>query len=90
MILEARQYMRPDGRVRTIQTVIPDAYSEHVDSLKEHECRLATEMLRTGEVSLTIEDEEQDYDCEVVVNGPAVPLAIFCLLERRSWERRTS
>ena len=43
--------------------------------------RLAAEVLQTQEVSITIEDDEQDFDIRVVKNGPEVNAAVREMLE---------
>lgn len=47
------------------------------------------EMLRTGEVSLTISDpkEEMDVDIEVMPNGPDVQRGMVAMLGRRLWHK---
>jgi hypothetical protein len=41
-------------------------------------------MLTTGEISLTIADDDGDVDIEVVPNGPEVPAAVDRLILRNA------
>jgi hypothetical protein len=76
MTVEVTQYMRPDGRQVRMETDISDAFCAPYQAIKMRGWRIAAEYLTTGEISITVEDEEQDLACEVVTNGPEVPLAI--------------
>ena len=82
--IEFTQYLLPDGRKKIIHILRPDhiaAYAQHIEA-DGH--RFECEILRTGEVSLTIHhiDDEEDRDIEVVPNGPEIPKAIDRMIER--------
>jgi hypothetical protein len=76
MTVEITQYMRPDGRPVLRSTTISDAFEAPYSVIRMRGWRLAAEHLTTGQISLTVEDDEQDYACEITANGPDVPRAI--------------
>jgi hypothetical protein len=76
MTVEVRQYMRPHGRIEIMKTDISDAFKAPYTVIRMRGWRLAAEVLTTGEVVITVEDDDQDFACEVVWNGPDVPRAI--------------
>jgi hypothetical protein len=76
MTVEVVQYMRPDGRAVLMHTDICDAFEAPYRAIKMRGWRLAAEHLTTGDISITVEDEEQDFAAEIVPNGPEVPRAI--------------
>lgn len=77
MTVEVTQYLRPDGRAVLMTTDINDAFEAPYNVIRMRGWNLAAEEL-DGNVSITVEDRaaEQDIACEVVPNGPEVPLAI--------------
>lgn len=82
MTVEVTQYMRPDGRKVLMHTDISDAFEAPYQVIRRRGWKLASEHLSTGEVSVTVEDDEQDFACEIVPNGPEVQRAIErCLAE---------
>ena len=77
MIVEVTQYMRPNGRKQIMRIEIQDSFGAPYSAIRMRGWRLAAEVLaHTGEVSITVEDGEQDFACEIVPNGPEVPRAI--------------
>lgn len=76
MTVDVLQYMRPDGRIVMMKTDISDAFEAPYSVIKMRGWRLAAEYLTDGNVSLTVEDDEQDFAHEIVSNGPDVPRAI--------------
>lgn len=78
------QYLMPDGRTREITiNCSEDIHAKAMEIIKNG-YRLEAEMLRTGEISLTVFhiDEEEDVEMELVPNGPEVPLAVDRLITR--------
>jgi hypothetical protein len=78
------QYLMPNGERRSIEIKRPeDIYEKAMDIIKAGHC-FEAEMLRTGEISLTIFNvaEEEDVDIEVIANGPEVPLAVDRMVTR--------
>lgn len=75
------RYLMPDGRRTTVTIDCPHDVADKADQLHSRNLVLECEVLRTGEVSLTITDqEEEDVDIRVVPNGPAVPEAVYDLV----------
>lgn len=78
------QYVRPHGNRRALTMEVPHDVADKADQLRERHLVLECEVLTTGEVSLTITDQEQEHDVDirVVPNGPAVPDAVYDLVRR--------
>lgn len=73
--IEFTQYMRPDGRAVPAMIDRPSEIAEAAQRLKSAGYRLETEVLITGEVSMTVEDADEDKPpiaIEVCPNGPEV------------------
>lgn len=74
------QFMRPHGRPVPVLIARPEPIATLAKELAAVNCRFEIEELRTGEVSMTIEDGTVDEDGalaqEVVENGPAVVEAV--------------
>lgn len=86
---EFTQYLRPNGTPKPVTINIADDLSGHLDAIGKVGARLECEVLTTGEVSLTIFDPEleQDFDIELVPNGPGVPDAVDRLIRRFTQEQ---
>lgn len=85
--MPAVEYVRPNGR-RVHHTVeVPKALEDQVLALRERGCWLAGEVLTTGQVSLTIEHKEGDFDGILCPNGPEVQEATETLIGRFDAER---
>jgi len=82
MTVDLTQYMMPDGRQVPVTINLDESLRPQYDRMKEDGRRFAAEMLRTSEISLTIEDiqEEEDIDIRIVPNGPEVPTAMEDML----------
>jgi len=77
------QYLRPDGRTRTVEFVVIGDMATKAEKLLKLGWRFEAEMLTTGEVSLTVEDDEDECRAiEIVPNGPEVPKAVDRLVNR--------
>lgn len=74
------QFMLPDGRQEeTILTAeSPSTAKMASEILMTKRYRFECEVLRTGQVSVTCADrqEEEDIAIEICQNGPAVPVAV--------------
>jgi len=70
------QYMLPNGRKEGRQVEIRDSFEAPYNAITMRGWRVAAECLTTGEVSITVEDDEQDFATELVANGPDVPRAV--------------
>lgn len=84
--IQFTQYLLPSGEPRRVTINRPMAVVDQARRIIERGARLETELLRTGEVSLTIEYEHdnngeiESLAHEVVPNGPEVPLAVDRLI----------
>lgn len=78
------QYLRPDGRQKTITISRPEGIAKMAEALKATGYDLEAEVLQTGLVSLTVVDKEleEDVEIEVTTNGPDVLAAVDRLIER--------
>jgi len=77
MLVEVIQFLRPNGSQKIQYTEIDDDCEEQYELMKQRGWRLTAEQLKTGEISLTIEDPaEGDKEHEIIKNGPGVQKAI--------------
>lgn len=76
------QYLRPFGRPTPVTITRPDDISRKAVEIRERGFRFECEELWTGEVSLTISNDDGDHDIELVDNGPGVPAAVDRLISR--------
>lgn len=76
------QYLMPDGRKASVVIDVENDIAALAADIISHGFRFECEVLRTGQVSLTIFDpeEEDDIDIRVVPNGPEVIEAIDSLV----------
>ena len=70
------QFVLPRGEKREVSIERPQAVADKADRIIAAGLKLECEVLRTGDVSLTIADDEQDLAIKVVPNGPGVPEAV--------------
>ena len=84
----AIQFLRPDGRQRTVWQCLPIEHKPLYDSMQEADCRLECEELRTGEVSFTVSNGEEDLDISLTSNGPKVVEGLLAMLKRESWKKK--
>ena len=74
------QYLRPDGRRRYTTIDRPSHVAAKAAEILAAGFRFECEEMMSGQVSLTIGDDDGDYAIEVVPNGPAVPDAVDRLI----------
>lgn len=74
------QFLLPDGRKKIISIDRPDPVVSKADAIKRHGFRFECEVLTTGDVSLTISDDDQDHAIEVCANNEAVPATVDRLI----------
>lgn len=77
------QYLMPDGRKDTVRIDRPDDIAAKAAIIQNAGYGLACEMLsdyRT--ISLTVENDDGDFDIETCANGPDVPVAVDRLITR--------
>jgi hypothetical protein len=75
------QYLRPNGARREVSITRPSLVVAQAQKLVEAGCRLEIEELTTGQVSMTVERDDDEGETqvlgmEVVPNGPRVPPAV--------------
>jgi hypothetical protein len=97
MIAKFTQYLRPDGRQVEAEFKVADDLAEQLALIQSAGANLTAEVLMTGIVSFTISDvDSDDFDIELVPNGPEVPLAIDRLIRRfnlasyEQWEKEVA
>ena len=84
------QYLLPDGRKRSVRINRPDEIATKAQRLIDIGCRLEIEMLRTGEISMSVEREPVGDDddgvlaMEVCNNGPEVPARVDKMISEAS------
>jgi hypothetical protein len=75
------QYLRPNGRqVQVFFQCQDPAVADKAQRILAAGYRLECEELLTGEVSLTIGNEEEDLAWQLCPNGPEVPRAVSRLI----------
>ena len=76
------QYLLPNGRRVKVSIARPkEIYDKAMDIIKAG-YRLEVERLSTGNISMTISDNDGDYDIEVIENCPEVPIAADRMITR--------
>ncbi len=88
--VEFTQFMRPDGREKTVNTTLPVSAKEAYQEMLVADCRLEIEVLQNGAVSATISNGDEDIDCILRANGPGLQKAIANMIERRAWVKQES
>ena len=83
------QFFMPDGRQKPVIIDRPDDVGEKAKQLLDSGCRLEIEMLQTGEISMTVERDQDDGEIDLLAqkicnNGPAVLVAIDELINNAS------
>jgi hypothetical protein len=76
------QYLRPNGRRTEVRIERPKDVYEKAMNIIDAGYRFEAEVLTTGDISLTITGKDDDCACEVVLNGPEVPLAVDRMINR--------
>ena len=79
--IQFTQYLLPRGQKRQTTIVRPVPVAEQAERLAAAGCRFEIELLTTGQVSMTIERDDDEGETEVlgmeiVSNGPDVPPAV--------------
>ena len=86
MLVEVRQYLKPDGRIRMLTPTMPDKFQGAYDEMTAAGFWFETEILSAGMVSVTVSNGETDIDGKLFKNmaAPDVdPLEI--LLTNARW-----
>ncbi len=84
------QYLLPDGRAKNCVVRLPIEFNTYYECMLSYNCRLESEILSTGEVSVTVSNEEGDVDFSITRNGPEVSTGIQNMLQRKRWILRDS
>lgn len=74
------QYLRPNGRKQIVAIDRPAHVVSKADFIKSHGFRFEIEELMTGQVSMTISDDDGDYAIRTCANGPDVPVNVDLLI----------
>ncbi len=83
--VEVIQYLRPDGRNKKVTTELPIETESLYQDMLSTNCRFESEVLMTGEISVSISNEEGDLDIEIITNGPEVQESMVTMLKRQKW-----
>lgn len=77
------RFCLPDGRVEHTGVVVEDKMFKIYEVIAALGLRMTVEQLRTGEISMCIEDPLLgDFDCIVCQDGPEVVESLYKMLER--------
>jgi hypothetical protein len=71
MLVNVTQFIRPDGHQRIEYTTVPNDCAVGYKAMQRKNCRITAEAIY-GNVALSIEHEEGDFDIQIVPNGPQV------------------
>ena len=79
------QYLLPYGRKREVWIELCESVGTSAQTLIDRGCRFECELLRTGQVSLTAEMDDEDGETavlamRVIPNGPGVRAAVESLI----------
>ncbi len=76
------QYLRPCGRKKEISIERPTEVCEKAMEIINAGYSFEIEVLTTGRVNMTISNDEDDHDMEIVDNGFNVPVAVDRMINR--------
>jgi hypothetical protein len=74
------QYLRPDGRPKSIVIERPEPVAEKAKRILDAGFRFECEVLSTGDVSFAVSDDDGDHAFEICRNGPDVLAAVDRLI----------
>jgi len=88
--VEVVQYLRSNGRKVIQTTELEGDLKSNYDDMRNHNCQFEAEVLRSGEVSLTIWDRKKEKDIDIIlaVNSVDVQEALKCMLKKKNWLRK--
>lgn len=75
------QYVRPDGRTKEVAIPMPKDIWDKAQEIIQKGFRFEVESLVTGQVSLTIVDDEMNRAIHVCENGPGVADVVKLMVE---------
>lgn len=80
---EVINFTPPNGKKENIRVVIPKRLEEKYNLIKKHKCRLTSEVLRTGAISITVEEPNLgDFLMEIVFDTKNTQDHINKIIER--------
>lgn len=80
------QFVPPYGRKKHIPVELPNDVLDQYLAMTSRGIRLEAIILSNGQVSLTVAGRKENYDLEVVPNGPFIQTALREMLLREQWE----
>ena len=85
--VEVVQYLRSNGRKVLQTTELEGNLQSDYEDMQNHNCHFEAEVLKTGEVSLTIWNEvkEKDIDMILAMNSVDVQKALTDMLQKKNW-----
>lgn len=90
MRIPFNQSLRPDGSVQSVAIDRPEEIGLAAQKLLDAGCALEIEVLPTGEISMTVERENDDGEVETLAievcgNGPQVPAHVDKLIKTAAY-----
>jgi hypothetical protein len=82
------QHLRPDGRQRHVFTQLPAEVAGAYEDMTLCGCWFKAEVLTTGEVCVTISNDEENFDASITPNTPSVQEGMAKMLARRQWRNQ--
>lgn len=76
------QFIRPYGKQAHEFISVSNEASNKYDELHKAGLQITSEVLSTGQVSLCLSDNQEDYDIRICSNGPKVKQSIEDMLLR--------
>lgn len=80
MNLTVTQFMRPDGRRKSICLEIPDDCASKVKEIQARGCEIACEQLMTGEAAHYISHDEGNFAIDVTGSGKKAVAALLKMI----------
>lgn len=65
MIVQVTQFLRPDGRKRTLELEIPDEYKEQYDLICSCGCEITCEQMMNRKAVQYITNDNGDFDIRI-------------------------
>lgn len=84
------QYLLPDGRQRSASITLPISIRDLYISMMSYHYRFEVKVLRTGQVSLTVSDDEGDIDIEICPVIGSIGAHLVIMLQRAAWREGKS
>ena len=90
MVIKVIEYRLPNGEKREWKLEINDWYESAYLEMQKHNCWLTMEFLNTDIYSVTVSDEDQDWDINLSGNSSRNSLveSIETVLKRSMWTNK--